>query len=290
MATRGREPVAGVHTTSTGTVAFVPDGDGRGGWTVLVNGVPSSHLDPDDPTRLDFEYMRWIGDFLDVVAEPGAGLRVAHLGGAGCTLPRYVAATRPTSRQVVFELDPEVLDAVRAAFGFRSTRSLRLRAGEGREGLATLPDASQDIVVRDAFTGALVPPSLRTRQFLAEVARVLADDGCYVANLADAPGLANARSEAATTLTRFPSVALIAEPAQFKGRRYGNVVLLAGKAPLPIEELRRRLAGGVVRARLLDTGEVRAFAAGRIPEEDPGHLRWLTDPEPDADSRDPARR
>jgi hypothetical protein len=46
----------------TGVAGLVPDGDGRRGWTLMVNGVPSSHVDLDDPLRLDFEYMRWIGD------------------------------------------------------------------------------------------------------------------------------------------------------------------------------------------------------------------------------------
>ena len=78
---------------------------------------PSSHVDLDDPTRLDFEYVRWFGDVLDTWAPEGEPLRVVHLGGAGCTLARYVAATRPGSRQVVVDVDAAVLDLARRAFG-----------------------------------------------------------------------------------------------------------------------------------------------------------------------------
>jgi spermidine synthase len=263
-----RGPTPGSRPVATGTLEFVPDGDGRNGWTVVINGVPSSHLDLDDPQRLDFEYMRWTGDLLDVLAPEGEALRVAHIGGAGCTLPRYVAATRPTSTQIVFEHDPVVLDAVRTAFGMRSGKRLRLRAGDGREGLAELADGSQDVLIRDAFSGALVPAHLRTRGFLREVHRVIGD-GVYVANLADTPPMAQARTEAATALQEFRHVALAAEPAQFKGRRYGNVVLVASTRPLPLEALGRRLASGAVRARLLGPGEVRALSSGHRPEDDP---------------------
>jgi spermidine synthase len=254
-------------------VRVVEDDDGRGGASLLIDGVPSSHVDPDDPLRLDFEYMRWIGDVFDCVPGPGA-LAAAHLGGAACTLPRYLAATRPGSRQIVFEVDGEVLQAVKDRFGLRSRPGLRLRLGDGRQGLGTLPEHSQDLVVRDAFAGAEVPAHLATRQFLCDVTRVLRPGGLYVANLADRPPLGLARSEAATALAVFAHAALIAEPAQFKGRRYGNLVLVAADDPLPDAALLRRLASGAVRARLMTTDQVRGFAAGARVREDP-------DPSPD---------
>lgn len=262
------EPVAGLRQVATGTVALVPDNDGRRGWTMLVNGVPSSHVDLDDPLRLDFEYVRWIADVIDLIEPPGGSLRVAHLGGGACSLPRYVTATRPESWQIVFEIDPGVIDAAREAFGMRSGRLLKLRAEDGREGLAELAEDSLDVVVRDAFSGALVPRHLTTRQFVAEVARVLAPDGIYLANLADAPPLAKARDEAATLLAAFRHVVLIAEPAQFSGRRFGNVVVAASQGRLPVEGLVRRLASAPVRARMLATNEVRSFASGRRPLDD----------------------
>ena len=260
--------MAGLRPVNTGTVALVPDRDGRRGWTMLVNGVPSSHVDLDDPLRLDFEYARWIAALLDLVAPAEEPIRVAHLGGGGCTLPRYVAATRPGSRQVVIEIDAGVLDAAREAFGLRSSRLLRLRVDDARAGLANLPTDGMDIVVRDAFSGAVVPRHLTTRQFLADAARVLGSRGVYAANLADSPPMNVARAEAATTLAVFREVALIAEPAQFNGRRYGNVVVLGSHRPLPIPGLVRRLAVDPVRARLLGTAEVRAFASGRHPLDD----------------------
>jgi SAM-dependent methyltransferase len=276
MVRRGRRGGAGSlaadparrRAVDDGRVVFLPDGDGRRGWTMLVGGVPSSHVDLDDPLRLDFEYMRWAGDVIDVMRPDGEPLRAAHVGGAACTLPRYVAATRPGSAQVVFEVDGGVLDAAREAIGLRSSRLLRLRVGDGRDGVSTLPDASRDLLVRDAFDGTRVPEHLTTAEFLRDVRRVLVPAGVYLANLADAPPLRVARTEAATALMLFAHVALIAEPGQFHGHRHGNVVLAASAVPLPVGPLGRRLASGAVRARLLAGGEVRAFAAAARPLTD----------------------
>jgi spermidine synthase len=248
---------------------LVPDGDGRGGWTVMVNGVPCSHLDPDDPTRLDFEYMRWIGDLLDVGAPEGEPLHTLHLGGAGCTLARYVAATRPGSRQLVVELDAVLVELVREAFGLRSSSSIRLRTGDARAVLTDLPDARYQVIIRDAFEVDAVPDHLRTRGFVEQVARVLTPGGIYVANMGDGGTMEQSRHEAATALTVFPHVALVAEPAQFHKRRYGNVVLAASTAPLPLAGWARRLASGPIRATTLEDDEVVAFTAGRRPLEDP---------------------
>lgn len=264
------DPVAGQSPVSTGTANLVPDGDGRRGWTLWINGMESSHVDLDDPTRLDFEYVRWISALLEGLWEGDEEPRVMHLGGGGCTLPQFVRAVRPQSRQLVVELDPGVLELARQAFGLRSTGRLRLRNGEAREELTAQPDGSWDVVVRDAFSGSEVPPPLRTRQFLTEVARVLAPGGCYVANLADGELLAAARREAATLLTAFEHVALVAEPAQLRGRRYGNVVVAGSDRPLPLARWGRRLASDPVRARLLDTDEVRRLVAGRPPFDDEG--------------------
>ena len=79
---------------------------------LLIDGVPQSHVDLDDPGYLDFEYVRRIGHVIDLAFAPaGAPLSVLHLGGGALTLPRYIAHTRPGSRQLVAELD-DVLTAL----------------------------------------------------------------------------------------------------------------------------------------------------------------------------------
>src|SRR5712691_9600886 len=89
-------------------VELLADLDRPRSWMLLVDGVPQSHVDLDDPRYLDFEYMRRLGHLIDLAAPDGMPLRVLHLGGGALTLARYVAATRPGSAQLAVESDAEV--------------------------------------------------------------------------------------------------------------------------------------------------------------------------------------
>jgi spermidine synthase len=238
------------------------DPDDPQGWTVVVGGVPSSYVHLGDPTRLDFEYMRWTGDLLDVLGDAGQPLHCVHIGGAGCTLPRYVAATRPGSRQVVLESDEEVVRLARERFGYSRRSGFRLRVADGLEGLTALTDGSWDVVVRDAFAGAVTPTHLTTTRFVSEVSRVLSPAGVYVANVADVPGLGLTRREVATARTVFDQVALVGETQHLRGRRYGNVLLVASRGTLPVAELARRVRSGPVPARVVPPEDTAALAAG----------------------------
>jgi spermidine synthase len=230
--------------------------------------MPASHVDLDDPTRLEFEYVRWLGDVLDAVAPPREPLDVVHLGGGAATLARYVAATRPGSRQIVFELDARLVELVRAALPLRGARGVRVRVADARAGLVSLDGGSTDVVVRDVFLGSAVPAHLASLECVREVARVLRPGGTYVLNVADRAPFAVAAVEAAALLAVWRHVALVAEPAVLRGRRYGNLLLLASSAPLPLDPLARAVAGGAVQARVRSTDAVRALAGGRRPATD----------------------
>ncbi|ROO89715.1 spermidine synthase [Actinocorallia herbida] len=264
---RGERPEAGVHAIGQGEAELVRDGD-RGGWVILIDGVPQSYVDPDDPTHLDFEYMRMLGDIVDHLGVGDEPLDAVHIGGAGCTLARYVAATRPGSRQVVFELDGALVQLVRDNFPVKQIRGLKIKVGDGRAGLAALPDASDDLVVLDAFSGAEMPLALATAEFTRDVARVLRDDGVYLVNVADGGRLPFARRLAATLQSVFPHTLLMAEPGTLRGRRYGNLVLGASREPLPIAALTRISAGKPIPARCMDTADLARFTSGHPPIHD----------------------
>jgi hypothetical protein len=211
------------------------------GVTVLVNGAESSYLDLADPAWLEFEYMQQIVAVIDEVVPAGAPLRAVHLGGAGCALPRALDARRPGSRQVAVEIDATLAANARAWFALPPAPRLRLRVGDARAVVETLRPASQDVVVRDVFAGSAVPRHVRTAEFAAHVARSLRPDGVYVANTADYPPLLETRRDAATVATAFPHTAVIAEPGIVRGRRYGNLVIVASHAPLPVTRIERAL-------------------------------------------------
>ena len=85
-----------------------------------------------------------------------------HVGGGACALPRYVAATRPRSRQLVWEIDPGVVVLAREHLGLRATPRLRVKVGDAAVLIPARPERSADLVIGDAFDGPDVPAQLST--------------------------------------------------------------------------------------------------------------------------------
>lgn len=244
------------------------------GRMVFLDGHESSYVDLTDPTHLEFSYVRRIGDVIDLVRPARQPIDVLHVGGGGFTLPRYVAATRPRSRQVVYEYDGELVRIAREHLGLAASPGLRVRVGDARARLAERPDASADVVVGDAFAGVVVPAHLATVEFAREVRRVLRPDGVYLLNVIDCPPLRVSRAEAATLLAAFGHVALVAERDLLRERDAGNVVFLASGAPLPLDQVRRAAAKGAFPDDVLDRAAVTTFAGSAVVATDATTDRW----------------
>ena len=259
-----RASEAPVTTTESvyGHAELLRDADRRAAWMLLVDGVPQSHVDLDDPEYLDFEYVRRLGHVIDTAAPEGQPLRVLHLGAGALTLARYVAATRPGSRQVAVEIDAALVDLVRAALPLRRGRSVRVRVGDARAVLESLPEASFDAVITDVFAGGQTPAHLTSAEFMAAVRRVLRGTGVFAGNVGDGPPLAHTRGQVATAWTVFPHACLIADASVLRGRRFGNLVLAASGEPLPVGTLTRLVAGDPMPGRVLHGDELTRFAAG----------------------------
>ncbi|MFI7022325.1 spermidine synthase [Micromonospora sp. NPDC049900] len=246
----------------TGQAELVPDPDRPGSWTLLLDGAPQSHVDLADPTHLEFEYVRRLAAAIDLVAPAGTPLRVLHLGGGALTLPRYVAATRPGSVQRVVEVDGALVDLVRRELPWRPDPRLRVRVDDARTVLAGGRDAGYDVIVADVFAGSRTPARLTSVEYAAEVARVLRPGGWYLANLADGPPLRYARGQVATVRELLPRACLVADAAVLRGRRYGNLVLVAGRQEPPVAALTRRAAGDWFPGRVLAGADLDRFAGG----------------------------
>ncbi len=261
-------PVAGRYRIDTGYCELVEDKFGAAGWVVMVNGVPSSHIDPDHPERLDFEYMHWMACLIDGRFDAVDKLRALHLGGGACSLARYVASAFPASRQVVVEIDAALATLVREWFDLPRAPRLRIRVGEAREVTTSLSAASRDLIVRDVFAGATTPASLTTSEFTAEVRRVIAEDGLYLVNCGDSPDRDLLKREAATIGAAFDHIAFVADSTMLKGRRRGNVVIAASDRPLGSSRLTRTLRTSGLPAEFWDNERVRTFAASAHPLAD----------------------
>ena len=147
-----------------------------------------------------------------------------------------------------------------------SRAKLRVRVADARAALAGMRTGGYDLIVADVFAGARTPAHLTSVEFIAEVARVLAPAGWFVANVADGPPLAFARGQVATIRSLLPEGCLVADAAVLRRRRFGNVVVLAGRTPPPVAELSRRAAGDWFPGRV--EADLERFAGGTAPVYD----------------------
>ncbi|MFJ8309751.1 MULTISPECIES: spermidine synthase [unclassified Streptomyces] len=262
------EPIPVVREVDEGTAKLLPDVDRERAWLLTVNGAPQSYVDLDDPTYIEFEYVRRLAHVVDCAADEGAPLDVLHLGGGALTLPRYVAATRPGSRQDVVDADRALVQLVREHLPVPPDAGITLHAADARAWTGRAPAASVDLLIADVFGGSRVPAHLTSIEYARIAQRVLKPGGIYAANLADGAPFAFLRSQLATFRAVFAEVALIAEPSVLRGRRFGNAVLLACARPLDVAALARRTAGDAFPARVEHGDALRRFIAGAAPVGD----------------------
>lgn len=244
---------------------IIPDRWVPGSYTLIVDGTPQSHVNLDDPSELFFEYVVRMGNVIDQLKLPGEPLTAVHLGGGALTLPRYVEATRPGSRQQVIELESDLVDFVRTHLPWDRRASIRMRHGDARTGIEKLPEGLRgtvDLLVVDIFSGSRIPAHVTSLEFYRSAAAVLAPGGVMLVNVADGYELRFARGQAATVAAALPDTAVIAETQVLKGKRYGNLVLVASPSPLPVELVPHLLAAGPHPAKLVEGRELANWIAG----------------------------
>ncbi|KAA9107861.1 spermidine synthase [Microbacterium rhizomatis] len=250
---------------SDGTLARIVPSGFTTGFELDVDGTPQSHVDLDDPTHLHFEYVARMGAVIDRLRMPGQPLTAVHLGAGALTIPRYIEATRPGSRQQVIELEQALIELVKTNLPLPRGAAIRTRIGDAREGLGRLPDAltgAVDLLVSDVYAGSQTPAHLTTVEFYRAAAALLAPDGVLLVNVADGAGLAFARRQVATVRTVLPHVVVLAEVQVLRGRRFGNLVVAASAGPLPTEWLPRLMAAGPHPAKVAQGAELDEFVRG----------------------------
>ncbi|WP_341940095.1 fused MFS/spermidine synthase [Microbacterium sp. LWH10-1.2] len=261
--TRARDTEHPQARLDQGGLARIVPSEFTSGFELIVDDTPQSHVDPDDPTHLHFEYIVRMGAVIDQL--PAGALTAVHLGAGAMTIPRYVEATRPGSRQQVIELEGPLAALVREHLPLPRGAAIRVRIGDARAGVQKLPPAltgACDLVVSDVYSGAQTPAHLTSVEFYRELRELLAPSGVLLVNVADGPGLAFARRQAATVAEVLPEIGILADTQVLKGRRFGNLVIAASATPLPTEWLPRMLAAGPHPAKIAQGAEVASFIQG----------------------------
>lgn len=218
------------------------DPENPSGRILVLDTLRHSYVDLDDPTNLSFSYAQTMSDVLEHVAPPTDPLEVVHVGGAGLSLPRYLAATRPGTRSTVLEIDELLVEVAQEELGAVLDDDLQVRIGDARLTLADVPEGSVDLVIGDAFGGVSVPWHLTTREFVELVRSRLRPGGTYALNMIDYGPLGFARAEAATLAAVFEHVAVFAPLDRLSGEAGGNFVMVASDAPIDVAAILTRNA------------------------------------------------
>jgi spermidine synthase len=246
-------------------VVVRPDPGASDGRTLVLDGVRHSYVDLGDPSVLGFRYVRWIVDASAPLIEAlGGNVDIAYVGGGGFTLPRYLESAYPASRHTVLELDPMVLATARSELGFAPTSRTTVIVGDARLSARGLPTDAYDLVIGDAFGSLSVPWHLTTREFLAEIDRLMRPSGLYVMNIIDNERLRFAKAEVATLRSVFEHVVVIAGGSPLGSSAGGNLVLLASHEPIDAEVVLERIRARDDRAAALLSlpSDLEAFTAG----------------------------
>ena len=206
------------------------DPDRPTGRALWLDTLRHSYIDLEDPSYLEFRYARLVADVLAAV--PDGPLRTLYVGGGGFTFPAYLDAVRPGGSHLVLELDASLVDLAEQELGLVQSPDLVVEVGDARLGINQAPLGEFDFVLGDAFGGPSVPWHLTTREFLADVAERLDDEGLYVMNLIDYPPHRFAKAEAATVADIFEHVLIVAPPSYLNEDAGGNFVLVGSKVPI----------------------------------------------------------
>jgi spermidine synthase len=253
-------------------IELLADAKREGGWWLLVDGSEQSYVDVADPLHLEFEYVQMVAHVLDACFPTAAALAALHLGGGLCTLPRWVAARHPGSRQRVAEHSKRI---ARLAESLGEVPGVTLEVADAIDVVGRARRRSTDVVVCDVYDGPETVTVMFTAGMAGRVRGLLRPGGVYVANLSDAAPFAMSRVVAATLCSAFGSVAVLAEPPVLRGRRSGNLVLAATDTNDPTEvwaDVARRAAGGAVRSRVLVGEELEEFIGDAAPVESEAEL------------------
>ncbi len=260
--------------TTYSCVAVDVDPENPSGRTLQLDILSHSYVDLDDPTNLEFRYIREFAAVVDAVAPEGP-LSTLGIGGGGFTMPRYFAASRPGSVNTVFEIDDGLVDIAVNELGLDlDEANLTVETTDARLAFARLddlladgdaPDRADsadngendgelegefDVVIGDAFAGLSIPWHLTTLEFLQMMKRSMSVDGVYVMNVIDYPNFEFLRAEVTTLQQVFDNVAIMApvldstaDGAVLDGAVLdgGNVVVLATDAAVDVEAIESSL-------------------------------------------------
>ncbi len=257
------------YETAYHCVEVVVDDLRVSGRLLVLDTGHNSYVDIEDPTHLEFRYIRVMADVINVEMPPGP-LTALHIGGGGFTMPGYLSATRPGTENTILEIDGKLVDIGVTHLAFDDPSDVIV--DDARRSIETVPVGSVDVAIGDAFSGFSVPWHLTTVEFIEKVAARLRPGGIYTINIIDFPDLAFARAELAALSEVFEHVTVFAPPDYLAGRSGGNFVMVASDQPIDVTGIETAIAAqgggesGIAGEELLDfVGDARPLVDDFAP-------------------------
>lgn len=267
VAAAARAPQACDVETRYHCIVLAKDPERDSGRILYLNSASHSYIDLDDPEYLKFAYAQTMRGVLDATMPTGP-LTTLQIGAGGLTLPRYLAHARPGTTSLVYEVDGGLVDFNRDHLGYNSREmpGVDVRTRDGRLGTADAPAGRYDLVIGDAAGEDTVPWHLATVEYTELVHRSLRDGGIYLLNLIDGPRQRLIHAEAATLAEKFENVAVIATGPRRDGEYYGNFVLVASDAAIPVDAITASLPDKAT--IVADPANLRTYTDGAKPLTD----------------------
>ncbi len=201
---------------------------------------------------------------------------VVMLGDAAGTTARAYGALYPGAAYDGVEIDPQVSAVARRYFGLGQIPHLTVYNADARPYLQATRKR-YDLIMIDAYRQPYVPFYLATREFFVLCRKRLTPGGIVALNVSTVPGNPRLVDGIAGTLaTEFPQV--VVWPAL-----HFNDLVIGLSTPVPLAELRRRIAGAAVPAavrpltRLLATQLQPRGPSAHPWTDDRTPVEWITD-------------
>jgi predicted methyltransferase len=236
-------------------------------WRVLMHGTTVHGAQSTDPAlrRVATGYYAKPGPVGDVFAVLNGARPDAAIGLVGLGSGTLAVYEEPGQSMTYFEIDPLVIRVAEDPryFTYLSDAAVRptVVLGDGRFSLRTVPDASYDLLVLDAFSSDAIPTHLLTLEALTDDRRVIRPGGLIVTHVSN----------------RYYDLAPAVAAA---GRRLGMTVLQRRYAPTDSEAMAGASPSAWV-AMTTDTATIAALRDRGWMDVDATGVEPVTDDRPD---------
>ena len=158
-------------------------------WTLRLDHLIHSSINPDDPFYLYYKHEHVQMEFLRAAREENPNPRVLVVGGGGYTFPRYAMEVMKETRMDVVEIDPGVTWMAKNHLKLKDYDGLAIYHMDGRQYISEkVPPGTYDLVVQDAVNDLSVPSHLLTKEYNDAVKLALKPNGVYLLTVIDSIG------------------------------------------------------------------------------------------------------